>query len=84
MPALVFALPHVPESWIDKSNDSTTRQAARIYDAAIDAATERQAKAIEDSVPTARVVKLRGAHHIFLSNEPNTLREMRAFLADLK
>jgi non-heme chloroperoxidase len=85
VPALViFALPHVPESWIDKSTDPTTRQAARIYYAAIDAATERQAKAIEDSVPTARVVRLRGAHHIFLSNEPDTLREMRAFLADLK
>jgi non-heme chloroperoxidase len=85
VPALViFALPHVPESWIDKSTDPTTREAARIYYAAIDAATERQAKALEEGVPTARVVRVRGAHHIFLSNERETLREMRAFLAGLK
>jgi pimeloyl-ACP methyl ester carboxylesterase len=85
VPALViFALPHVPESWIDKSTDPTTREAARIYYAGIDAATERQAKALEEGVPTARVIRLRGAHYIFLSNEPDVLREMRAFLAGLK
>jgi non-heme chloroperoxidase len=85
VPALViFALPHVPESWIDKSTDPTTREAARIYYAGIDAATEQQAKALEEGVPTARVVRLRGAHHIFLSNEWETIREMRAFLAGLK
>jgi non-heme chloroperoxidase len=85
VPALViFALPHVPESWIDKSTDPTKREAARIYYAGIDAATERQAKALEEGVPTARVIRLRGAHYIFLSNEPDVLREMRAFLAGLK
>ena len=85
VPALVmFALPHVPESWIDNSTEPSTREAARVYYAAIDAATERQAKALEDGVPTARVVRMRDAHHIFLSNEGETLREMRAFLAGLK
>jgi hypothetical protein len=85
VPALViFALPHVPENWIDKSNDPTTQEAARIYYAGIDAATERQAKALEEGVPTARVVRMRGAHYIFLSNEWETLRETRAFLARLK
>jgi non-heme chloroperoxidase len=85
VPALVmFALPHVPESWIDKSTDPTTREAARIYYATIDAATERQAKALEEGVPTARVVRVRGAHYIFLSNEWETLHETRAFLAGLK
>jgi pimeloyl-ACP methyl ester carboxylesterase len=85
VPALViFALPHVPESWIDKSTDPTTREDARIYYAGIDAATERQAKALEEGVSTARVIRLRGAHYIFLSNEPDVLREMRSFLAGLK
>jgi hypothetical protein len=51
--------------------------------AVIDALTDRQAKALERGVPTARVVRLRGAHHLFLSNESDTLREMRAFLAGL-
>jgi hypothetical protein len=49
----------------------------------VDALTDRQAKTLERGVPTARVVRLRGAHHIFLSNESDTLREVRAFLADL-
>jgi pimeloyl-ACP methyl ester carboxylesterase len=52
--------------------------------AVLDALTDRQAKALERSVPTARVVRLRGAHHIFLSNEQDVLREMRTFLAGLK
>lgn len=51
---------------------------------ALDASKERQAKAIERGVPTARVVRLRGAHFIFLSNEADVLREMRAFLGSLK
>jgi hypothetical protein len=50
----------------------------------VDALTEKQAKAIEGSVSTARIVRLRGAHYIFLSNEPEVLREMRAFLGGLK
>lgn len=51
--------------------------------AVLDALTGRQAKALERGVQTARVVRLRGAHHIFLSNESDTLREMRGFLAGL-
>jgi len=52
--------------------------------AVIDALTDKQAKALERGVPTARVVRLRGSHHIFLSNESEVLREMRAFLRGLK
>ena len=33
---------------------------------------------------TARVVRLRGARYVFLSNERETLREMRTFLVGLK
>jgi non-heme chloroperoxidase len=85
VPALViFALPHVPDHWIETSTDPATRDAAKTYYAAIDAATEQQAKALEEGVPTARVVRMRGAHHIFLSNERETLREMRTFLASLR
>ena len=85
VPALViFAIPHVQENWINKSTDPTVREAARAYFTALDALTEKQAKAIEGGVPTARVVRLRGAHYIFLSNEPDVLREMRAFLTGLE
>ena len=85
VPALViFAIPHVQENWINKSTDSPVREAARAYFRTLDALTEKQAKAFERGVPTARVIRLRGAHYIFLSNEPDVLREMRAFLTGLK
>lgn len=85
VPALViFALPHVPEEWINKSTEPAVRDAARAYLTTVDALTEKQAKAIEGSVSTARIVRLRGAHYIFLSNEPEVLHEMRAFLGGLK
>jgi hypothetical protein len=46
------------------------------------ALTEKQAKAFEDGVPTARVVRLPHANHVvFSSNEADVLKEMRTFLA---
>ena len=85
VPALViFAIPHVQENWINKSTVSAVRKVARAYFTTIDALTEKQAKAFEAGVRTARVIRLRGAHYIFLSNEPDVLREMRAFLTGLK
>jgi len=85
VPALaIFALPHVQENWINKSTDSAVRNAARAYFATVDALTDNQAKAFAAGVPTARVIRLRGAHYIFLSNESDVLGEMRAFLNGLK
>jgi non-heme chloroperoxidase len=82
VPALViFAIPHRQEKWIDQSPDPAVRQASQTYRTSLDAATENQAKALEVGVPTARVVRLKGAHYIFLSNEPDVIRETRAFLA---
>jgi hypothetical protein len=46
------------------------------------ALTEKQAKAFEDWVPTARVVRLPHANHVvFSSNEADVLKEMHTFLA---
>jgi pimeloyl-ACP methyl ester carboxylesterase len=85
VPALmIFAIPHIPENWIAKSADPAIRDAARVYFTTVDVAAERQARQIETAVPTARVVRLRAAHHVFLSNETDTLREMRAFFVGLK
>jgi non-heme chloroperoxidase len=85
VPALViFSMPHVREAWMTKSSEPAVRKAAEAYFTAVDALTERQAKAFEEGAPTARVIRLRGMHHVFLSNEVEVLREMRAFLAGLK
>lgn len=84
VPALaIFALPHTPERWIRESSDPAVREASRAYFPAIDALTEKQAQAIEDDVPTARVFRVAGSHYVFISNEPEVLREMRKFIDGL-
>jgi pimeloyl-ACP methyl ester carboxylesterase len=83
VPALVlYALPHGLGRSIDSSTDPHVREEAKAYTAALALLTARQAKLVEGGVPTARVVKLPGAHHhIYLSHEAEVLREMRSFLA---
>jgi hypothetical protein len=46
--------------------------------------TEKQAKAIEAGVPTARVVRVPGSHYIFISNESDVRHDMRKFIDSLK
>lgn len=84
-PALaIFAIPHVPDTWMTESTDPGVRKAAEASFAKIDLLAEKQAKAFEDGVPGARVIKERGRHYIFISNESDVLREMRAFMDSLK
>jgi non-heme chloroperoxidase len=86
VPALaIFAIPHARLKWMTDSADPKVREAAKAFSAAEDALATRQAKAFEDGVPTAHVVRLRGAdHYVYLSNEADVLREMKSFLANLR
>jgi len=85
LPALViFAIPQVQDNWINNSTDPAVREAGRAYFTTINGLKEKQAKVFEGGVPAARVIRLRGAHYIFLSNEAEVLGEMRAFLTGLK
>ena len=84
VPALaIFAIPHVPETWMITSTDPTVRVAGEAYFARVDVIAAKQAKAFEDGVRNARVIRLRGMHYIFLSNEADVLREIRGFLSNL-
>jgi pimeloyl-ACP methyl ester carboxylesterase len=85
-PALViFAIPHALPKWVDESSDPKVHEAAKAFSAAELALTTRQAKAFEDGVPTAHVVRLHGAdHYVYLSNEADVLREMKSFLNTLR
>lgn len=77
-PALFLVSTHDPGRWSDSSADPKVRQQI----AALEALLERQAKAIAQAVPGARVVQLpRSNHYVFLSNETDVLREMRAFFS---
>ena len=80
----IYALPHSQGRWIDHVTDPKVRERARAYDRALTALTERQAKSVETGLPSARVVRLNGAHHyIYLSNEADVLRETRSFMSRL-
>jgi non-heme chloroperoxidase len=80
VPALaIYAVPHDQGRYLD--NNPAARSAAEASDAA---KTEAQAKAFESGVPSARVVRLPHAgHYVFLTNEADVLREMRAFIGRL-
>ena len=86
VPALViFANPHAQPKWISESTDPKVREAGEAFSAALLALTTRQAKAFEDGVPTAHVVRLRDAdHYVYLSNEADVLREMKSFFSTIR
>jgi len=81
VPALaICAAPQDLGPWMEQNNDP----AAKAFAAKAAAVAEKQAKAFEDGVPSARVVRLPHAnHYVFISNEADVLREMRVFLASL-
>jgi non-heme chloroperoxidase len=81
VPALVFVSSQSPGRWAEASADPVISKQV----AGMRALLERQAKSIEEGVPSAHVVRLPGAnHYVFLSNEADVLREMRAFLGRLR
>lgn len=44
--------------------------------------TERQALAFEQGVPGSRVIRIPGGtHYLFITHEPDVLREVTAFIA---
>ena len=85
VPALaIFAIPHVREAWMINSADPGVHKDADAYWAKVDTLAEKQAKAFEDGVPSAHVVRLRGMHYVYISNEFDVLCEMRSFMSDLR
>jgi pimeloyl-ACP methyl ester carboxylesterase len=81
VPALaIFAVPHDMGAAL---NAQTALRAA--FDARDEAATGAQARAFESGVPSARVVRIPHAgHFVFMSNEADVLREIAAFLTQLR
>ena len=76
-PALFLVSSQSPGRWSETSTDPKIKEQI----AGLSAFTERQAKAIEDGLPSARVVRLSGAnHYVFLSHEADVVREIRSFL----
>lgn len=75
----IFAVPHHLGSLF--KDDPTARAAAEALDADY---TGAQARAFENGLPSAHVVRIPNADHwVFQSNEADVLREMKAFLGSL-
>lgn len=79
----ILAIYAVPQDYGPYVNDNpAVREAIDAVDAP---QNEAHAKAFENGVPSAHVVRLPHAnHYIFMSNEAEVLREMRAFLSGLQ
>jgi non-heme chloroperoxidase len=85
VPALaIYAVPSYLGTWLDNTKDPAMRTAADAFIARMRLSMEKQAKAFKNGLPNARVVRLSGGHHlVFISNETDVLREIRAFVAAL-
>ena len=81
----VLRLPHGLGRWVDNSTDPKVREHAKAYTAALTPLQSGRHRQLKMAFPTARVVKLSGAHHyVYLSHEADVLREMRVFLGRLR
>ena len=75
----IFASPHDWGPFLE--SNPTAREAMKPGESAMAARVE----AFEIGVPSAHVVRLANAnHYVFLSNEADVLREMRAFVVTLR
>jgi non-heme chloroperoxidase len=85
-PALIiFANPHGQGTWVDENTDPKVRTDAKAYSTKLSSLVTKQEDAVKNGVPAARVITLAGAHHyVFLSNETDVLRELNAFLSQLR
>jgi hypothetical protein len=82
IPVPALAIYAVPHSTGQPFKDDAARAAAEAKD---EATTGAQAKAFENGLPSARVVRLPHAnHYVFFSNEADVLREINAFLRNLR
>jgi pimeloyl-ACP methyl ester carboxylesterase len=76
----IYAVPHDRGPFA--SADPSARAAQEARD---EATTGAQAKAFEDGVPSAKLVRIPHAdHYVFRSNEADVLREVNAFAGGLK
>jgi non-heme chloroperoxidase len=80
----IFTPPHALGTWYMNNEDPAVRAGVETFLARDAALVEKQAKAFEAGIPSAKVVRLPHAnHYVFISNESDVLREMDAFIGKL-
>ena len=81
----IFAISHRLAPWIKESSDPEIQKTQEEFAAKQATVAQLQAKAFEEGVPTARVVRIADSnHYVFLSNQSQVLREMQDFLSHLR
>jgi non-heme chloroperoxidase len=82
---LIFANPHTVSAWVEHSTDPAVRSEARTYSTAMESLVTKQENAVKDRIPGAHVVTIPYAnHYVYLSNEADVLREVKAFFGTLQ
>jgi non-heme chloroperoxidase len=80
----IFTPAHELGTWYMNNKDPAVRTGVETFLAKDAALVEKQAKAFEVGIPTAKVVLLpRANHYVFISNESDVQREMDAFIGKL-
>jgi len=70
---------------VDHSTDPAVETKAKAHSTALTTLTARQEDAVQNGVPNGHVIILQHAHHyVYLSNEEDIVREIRAFVSALK
>ena len=81
---LIFANPHTVSAWVEHSTDPSVQSEARSYSAAVESLVTKQENAVKNDIPGAHVVTIPHAnHYVYLSNEADVLREVKAFFSTL-
>jgi pimeloyl-ACP methyl ester carboxylesterase len=81
----LYAMPHATPRYLLNLADANVRAAAEAHYKQADTALEKQLKSFQEGIPHSSVVRIANAdHRIFITNEAEVLREMRAFLSTLK
>src|SRR5262249_19622375 len=79
------AMPQITRAYLRNATAANVRAATEAFDRQLNSLIEKQLKAFEEGIPNSRVVRIANAdHYIYITNEAEVLREMRAFLSTLK
>jgi hypothetical protein len=79
------AIPQVTRAYLRNAKAANVRAATEVFDRQLHRVMEKQLKAFEGGIKHSRVVRIANAdHYIYITNEAEVLREMRAFLSTLK
>ncbi|MBZ5601286.1 MAG: alpha/beta hydrolase [Acidobacteriia bacterium] len=80
----IFAIPHSDPPWLTTAKDDV-REKTQAFNQKFGTLAEKQVRAFEQGLPDAHVVRIPNAHHyVFMTNEADVLRELRAFIARIK